>query len=116
MTFMVLSQGNNPSPESFSDRGGYYKFPNGLIMQWGYIGGIYIYDLKGKNPPHITFPISFPTKTLNVFLSIYTPTEINEGIANVYSSNTTRSGTDVITDAYANGIKEGIIYWFVLGY
>lgn len=25
-----------PSPDMFSDNGGYYKFPNGLIMQWGY--------------------------------------------------------------------------------
>lgn len=58
----LASQGNdNPSPALFSDSGGYYKFPNGLIMQWG------IYDPFGDNVSdsyrtldRVTFPISFP--------------------------------------------------------
>ena len=100
----------------FSDQGGYYKFPNGLIMQWGHIDGIYVYDLNGKTPPHITFPIAFPTKTLNVTLSIYAPTEVDGGISNVYSHNITRTGSDVITDAYSNGLRNATIYWFAMGY
>ena len=56
------SQGNdNIDPALFSDKGGYYKFPNGLIMQWG------IYDPFGDNVSdsyktldRVTFPISFP--------------------------------------------------------
>ena len=35
---LPTSQGSNtfsPNPDLFSDQGGYYIFPNGLIMQWG---------------------------------------------------------------------------------
>ena len=107
---------NNPTPDKFNDKGGYYKFPNGLIMQWGNINGINIVDLNGKTPPHITFPIPFPTKVLNITLSIYAPQNINNGISNVYSRNTTRTGSDVITDAYSHGAENATIYWYALGY
>lgn len=107
---------NNPTPDKFNDKGGYYKFPNGLIMQWGNINGIDILDLNGKTPPHITFPIPFPTKVLNITLSICAPQSVYNGISNVYSHNTTRTGSDVITDQLSYGAKNATIYWYALGY
>ena len=47
--------GDNPSPELFSDKGGYYKFPNGLILQWGISDDI-----------NLSFPISFPHRCFSM--------------------------------------------------
>lgn len=57
------SGGKSPKPDTFSDNGGYYVFPNGLIMQWG----------KGSGFPNllykIYFPIPFPHKVMSVELT-----------------------------------------------
>lgn len=55
---MVVSQADgaeNPSPDTFTDRGGYYIFPNKLIIQWGISDNI-----------NLNFPITFPHKCLSM--------------------------------------------------
>ena len=55
----------NPKPDTFSDNGGYYKFSNGLIMQWGHT------PLSYTQGTTVTFPIPFPHKCLSATASIY---------------------------------------------
>lgn len=43
---------------------GYSLLPNGLILQWGYVGA-------GSAAPTVTFPMSFPNACLNVQATIY---------------------------------------------
>ena len=62
------SQDNSPSPSMFSDQGGYYKFPNGLIMQWGV--GNWITAVMNQSSETYNFPIPFPHKCLSVNLTI----------------------------------------------
>ena len=53
---MVFSQNSlsGQTPNVFNARGGYYKFPNGLIMQWGIIPATQATGYHGN------FPIKFP--------------------------------------------------------
>ena len=46
--------GESPNPDSFSAQGGYYIFPNGLIMQWGKIPAVSTFGYHGN------YPIKFP--------------------------------------------------------
>ncbi|WP_303813989.1 hypothetical protein [Selenomonas ruminantium] len=64
--WLLASQGsdNNLSPKLFSDEGGYYIFPNGLIIQWG-TSSLYRADVLQT----ITFPISFPNAVLSVSIT-----------------------------------------------
>lgn len=60
----LSSQADSPSPSMFSDQGGYYKFPNGLIMQWGR-------NKECASPTdYIYFPIPFPHKCLTIMTSL----------------------------------------------
>ena len=61
----LFSQGNaeSPNPNTFDDKGGYYKFPNGLIMQWGRFGE------KANMLTKVYYTIPFPHKTLMVELT-----------------------------------------------
>ena len=58
----------------FSDKGGYYIFPNGLIMQWGTTINAYV---DQRFPVSYQFPIAFPHKCLSVTL----------GTLNIHASN-----------------------------
>ena len=55
----------------FSDQGGYYKFPNGLIMQWGFI------SIENTSTTSVNFPIKFPNKVLQVLVSPVGPLGAN---------------------------------------
>jgi len=92
---LVFSQGAgsgiSPDPDSFSDQGGYYKFPNGLIMQWGFI------PIANSRTTSVTYPIPFPHKTLQVLV---TPTGPKSGGSKgeqwfYESHNWTKSGFQV---------------------
>ena len=71
---LVYSQGagsgNSPDPGSFTDDNGYYIFPNGLIMQWGFI------SIANSRTTSITYSMPFPHKTLQVLV---TPTGPKSG-------------------------------------
>lgn len=112
----LFAQGENTPIEQFTDEGGYYKFPNGMIMQWGKIKDVYVYDLNGKKGPIGTFPIPFAHKCLNVTLSLYAPAEVDSGISNVYSHNITNNNFEVITDGYSHGLTHATINWLAIGY
>ena len=56
------SDSSNQDPGLFSDNGGYYKFPNGLIMQWGNVYNLPYHDTNIKT----YFPISFPHKCFSI--------------------------------------------------
>ena len=62
--------GNSPDPGSFTGDNGYYIFPNGLIMQWGFI------SIANSRTTSITYSIPFPHKTLQVLV---TPTGPKSG-------------------------------------
>ena len=85
-------------------------------MQWGKVSGLYIYDLNGKTPPKVQFPIPFPQKVFSVNLSIYIPEEVPNGIINVYSNDIGNNGFSIITDAYKTGAKNSTVYWLAFGY
>lgn len=105
----LSSQGNdNPSPALFSDSGGYYKFPNGLIMQWG------IYDPFGDNVSdsyrtldRVTFPISFPHKVFYVQSIPQLNVDKDTSHPWLVPLNITNSGFS---------IRKGRSSWIALGY
>jgi len=116
-----FSQGDddNLSPELFSDEGGYYKFPNGLILQWGTVDNV-IFD--ERDIKYVYFPISFSHKCVNVqaTLKIYTrlPDDITRipGINQVYIEDYTLNYL-AFYPGYANFSGNiGKIYWLAIGY
>lgn len=82
---------------------GYYKLPNGLILQWGY------FDLgtSGTNTT-ITFPIAFPNKLLTINRTIVTAS--NGSASNDLHSIYTQSLTGFHLTYYYP------FYWFAAGY
>lgn len=52
----------------FNPAGGYYKFPNGLIMQWG---NTKIARRVGESSGKIYFPIRFPHMLLSIATGVY---------------------------------------------
>ena len=67
---LVDSQGSNTSeqdPDIFDPKGGYYKFPNGLIMQWGNTTASRRVDGSEKT----LFPIPFPHSVLSMAIMEY---------------------------------------------
>lgn len=56
---LVFSQSSSQGNATFSDTGGYYKFPNGLIMQWGTV------QYRGGYDQH-SYPIPFPHKAVSI--------------------------------------------------
>ena len=70
VTSQGAGSGNSPDPGSFTGDNGYYIFPNGLIMQWGFI------FIANSRTTSITYSIPFPHKTLQVLV---TPTGPKSG-------------------------------------
>lgn len=66
---MVFSQNSlsEQDPNVFDARGGYYKFPNGLIMQWGNTTTSRRVDGSSKT----LFPIPFPHAVLSMSIMEY---------------------------------------------
>lgn len=111
---LLASQDNNsPDPGTFTDKGGYYKFPNGLIFQWGRFGE------KANMLTKVYYNIPFPHKTLAI--------ELTSNNDYIYSSHTSNSsplaGTDttneyftVNTDTFPEPDRIDYFYWFAIGY
>ena len=56
----------------FGDNGGYYIFPNGLIMQWGKISQLYTNEnmgRQGKSSIKYSFPIPFTHSCLSLCIT-----------------------------------------------
>jgi len=86
---------------------GYYKFPNGLIMQWGYI----MPALHGQNK--IIYPKPFPHATSIALCTTIRPDNGDGGYNHVW--NVSRTGFIAVIDTdVEEGFKGG--YWFALGY
>ncbi len=78
---------------------GYFKFPNGLIFQWGYS------TMNAGSNTTITFPISFPTSCLCVNMTLgaswsYPPVVISKG------------NSSFVGQQYDGGA----CYWTAIGY
>ena len=114
-----IKTGGGPSPDSFDNKGGWYKFPNGLIIQWGY-----------NNKKKLTFPIAFPNKCLTmqatreyhkVNIGYEEPWRepLSAGIVDITSINQNGAvmtgGTSDTDGGYFFGIP-GAYYWLALGY
>lgn len=84
---------------------GYYKFPNGLIIQWGNISDIATPVTSNQT---ITFPIAFPNACLNVITQIkYINTA---ALASSYYTVSSMSATNFVAYYTMNR------YWFAVGY
>ncbi len=55
------SDSDSPTPDTFTDKGGYYIMPNGLILQWGRE-----FLVQKATWTQVQFPIKFPHKLLTV--------------------------------------------------
>ena len=115
----IESGGGAPSPDSFSDKGGWYKLPNGLIIQWGY-----------SSKKNLTFPIAFPNKCLNMQATREYHKKnmgygeswrepLSAGIVDIKSINQNGAvmtgGTSDTDGGWFFGIP-GAYYWLALGY
>ena len=101
----LSSQGNNasPSPNTFTDKGGYYQFPNGLIIQWG--------KNEHEGWSTVIFPKSFPNKCLSFNASSNVPDDVVPGDYRWAP----KLGT--ITNSYAHYYVNGLSsYWMAIGY
>lgn len=109
----LSSQGNNtPNPALFSDSGGYYKFSNGLIFQWG-ITAPYTADLFKK----IYFPIPFPHKCLHISISTCTNRSISGAYGDAtFTNDYTNQYFILNTDPQYGRGEEDPSHWFAIGY
>ena len=103
---------NSPSPEMFDDRGSYYKFPNGLIMQWGIAKDIIFYDSYNYS---VNFPVAFPNKCLSVTGSIDYKTNVS-GVMASYIWNISKTEFTIQNDAVWDIYPQGSYSWFAIGY
>ena len=96
MCLLLVSQGDSPTPDTFSDEGGYYKFPNGLIFQFGSFA-------NKPNPFTGNFPIVFPHSCI----SLNVTTSRDDGYPVAFSYN---------KSSYIIGLAGGTGSWFAIGY
>lgn len=90
---------------------GYQKFPNGLIIQWGYSG-----VLTGNANNAVTFPITFPTACVNASATCQYSTVVSGGHVLVINSITT-SGMNILPDDISTTTNANLrSYWMALGY
>ena len=97
------------TPE-FNDEGSYYRFPNGLIFQWGHI---YKHDWsEGYSGSPVTFPIPFPNKCLSVTVTSVRDCRGDCGYNHINSL--TNTSFKAIVEQNPDGWSNG--YWFAIGY
>lgn len=95
----------------FSDKGGYYVFPNGLIFQWGYV--LSHNWAPGYGGAFVEFPISFPHKTLSVTVTSIRGACGMDGFNYVHDV-TNKSFYGIFEQGPWEGWANG--YWFAIGY
>lgn len=91
---------------------GYYKSPDGLLIQWGYAG---VYHSGATNNTTVTLPISFSDNHYIVVVSsgVYGDYPPYEGVvctANVVDKNSFLVHQRNVTDAYTNYFR-----WIAIG-
>ena len=92
---------------------GYVKFQNGLMLQWGYVGG------SATASYRVTMPMSFYNTTYNVFATVNKPSSDNS----IYSASPLATSKTVsafyINRNYASGGSTGLSQeswqWFAVG-
>lgn len=100
------------SAHNFSQNG-YQKFNNGLMIQWGYVGG------SATASYRVTMPMSFYNTTYNVFATVNKPSSDNS----IYSASPLATSKTVsafyINRNYASGGSTGLSQeswqWFAVG-
>lgn len=84
---------------------GYTYLPNGIILQWGYVGVV-----SAGGTRSVTFPVSFPNACFQVFPTLV---GVAEGtITYVKTSSSSNGGAVIFVDA-DNGTG---VSWFAIGY
>ena len=100
----------------FSDQGGYYKFDNGLIMQWGHQPTFHDLWTDGREYP-INFPIPFPNKCFMVDTAITYQAGTGIPAGNSYPRDVTRTGFVLVDQEWSGGWEQHATnYWFAMGY
>lgn len=103
----VYGSGFNASKTS----NGYTYLPNGLIMQWGIMGGI----ATDQSLP-VSFPIRFPNAVLNITTSHVESASsgsVSPSACSIQSGYNT-TGFTLIQDTYGNNAVNEM--WFAIGY
>jgi len=101
---LLISLGSNLGEVGSNDKGYYWKLPNGLIFQWGYIRSNHG---AGHGTDYVQFPIRFPNKAI-------------VGIGNVNNSTTglhyNSGGVDNLTTIGMNiSCDNPGAYWLAIG-
>lgn len=89
---------------------GYQKLPSGLHIQWGRITGVTL----NQTYHSVIFPISFPTRCVNVQSSVYRNNVISGTVATLTKS-VTQNGCLIAGDHDTNS-STGDIYYTAIGY
>lgn len=86
---------------------GYYRLPGGMLVQWGTVG--VIVTNSGSN---VTFPLTFDTACLGVFLGGHAPEDISDTI--ILQRSLTTSGFRMVNGgSKTSGSKN---FWLAIGY
>lgn len=90
---------------------GYYKLPNGLILQWG---SETVSNASGGTS--ITFPTSFATAVYSIQLTIQKNTSTGQGgSARSAFVNPGSETTTAFTAKLVSGDATNDVYWFAIG-
>jgi len=84
---------------------GYFKFPNGLIIQWGY-------ETVDSDTKTISFPIEFPNACLNVSLTNRKDGDTG-GVDYTHCLTGTPTTTSFTISSYSSHTG---VYWMAIGY
>lgn len=107
---MIL--GSAPSLSSSLTTNGYYKFSNGLIIQWGKAGP---FTLSASGNFNINFNTNFTT-CFNILLTTETLVQVDGTISLYVKTGTiTNSGFVALSDNNLAISTSGFIYWFAIG-
>lgn len=114
----ISTKGNNADDKSWTiaynlSQNGYQKFSNGLMLQWGRVGG------SATASYRVTMPMSFYNTTYNVFATVNKPSSDNS----IYSASPLATSKTVsafyINRNYASGGSTGLSQeswqWFAVG-
>jgi hypothetical protein len=93
---------------------GYMRFPNGLMIQWG---------SYGDHPPHITFPVAFPTACFTVVVTpsgMYQGNQIGVSQSLAYAVDSLSQTGATVHARFANeggsvGVAGQGYYWMAIG-
>ena len=95
----------------FSDEGGYYIFPNGLIMQWGKVSNV-LFD--ESHLEKVQFPILFPHKVLSVLASTR-QAENAGGMRQIYIYDYNQKEATFFP-GFTGKVLHCDFFWYAIGY